>query len=288
MKRLYPSHWEAYELLDFGSGKRLEMWNGVKLIRPDVLAKNDVLHPELWQDIHAEFEGGAKQKGAWKEFKPMPSNWAINYPLREGKHRKELTFRLKLTNFKHVGLFPEQAANWEWISEQLEQQGAGSSVLNLFAYTGGASLAARASGADVTHVDSIKQVVSWSRENMEQSNLEDIRWIVEDALKFAQREIKRGKHYAGIIMDPPSFGRGPKGERWRLDELMPQLLKSAKALLPKGSWLVFNTYSGTSIPDVKALAQQYFKGSAIKVDLLALESTNGKLLDTGVVLRIIV
>ena len=155
-----------------------------------------------------------------------------------------LKFRMGLTSFKHVGLFPEQAENWEFIFREVRRLGAGARVLNLFAYTGGASLAARAAGADVTHVDSVKPVVSWARENMEASGMDGIRWIVEDALKFVRREARRGRRYDGIVLDPPAYGRGAAGETWVLEEHINEMLSLCGELLSaRGSFLVLNLYS---------------------------------------------
>ena len=173
----------------------------------------------------------------------MPDRWTIEYNYKQ----MHLKMRLALTSFKHVGIFPEQAANWNFIYDRIEAQkaqGVAPKVLNLFAYTGGATLAARAAGADVTHVDSVKQVVTWSRENMEQSGLDGVRWIVEDALKFVRREVRRGNRYDGIILDPPAYGRGANGEKWVLEENICEMLECCAALLdPQHGFLVLNLYS---------------------------------------------
>ena len=173
----------------------------------------------------------------------MPDRWIVAYDYKQ----MHLKMRLALTSFKHVGIFPEQAANWNFIYDRIEEQraqGVAPKVLNLFAYTGGASLAARAAGADVTHVDSVKQVVTWSRENMEQSGLEGVRWIVEDALKFVRREVRRGNIYDGIILDPPAYGRGANGEKWILEENIGEMLECCATLLDKEhGFLVLNLYS---------------------------------------------
>ncbi len=171
----------------------------------------------------------------------MPNNWQLNY-----KHGGiDIKFKLALTAFKHVGVFPEQSANWDYIYSSLKKmKGEQPKVLNLFAYTGGASLAARSAGADVVHVDSVKQVVSWSRENMELSDLDHIRWTVEDAAKFVQREVKRGKRYRGIILDPPAYGIGASGERWKLEEHINGLMADLAQLLdPERHFLIMNVYS---------------------------------------------
>ena len=170
----------------------------------------------------------------------MPQQWCVNYRFGE----MNLRMRLGLTSFKHVGIFPEQAENWDFIYDEVKRVGEGARVLNLFAYTGGASLAAKSAGADVTHVDSVKPVVTWSRENMEASGLDGIRWIVDDALKFVRREVKRGKKYDGIILDPPAYGRGPNGEKWILQENINELISLCGQLLESShSFLVLNLYS---------------------------------------------
>lgn len=183
------------------------------------------------------------ERGDWHRKRNMPDRWIIEYSYK----KMNLRMRLGLTSFKHVGIFPEQAANWNFIYDNIEQQiskGIAPKVLNLFAYTGGATLAARAAGADVTHVDSVKQVVTWSRENMENSGLEGVRWIVEDALKFVHREVRRGNRYDGIILDPPAYGRGANGEKWILEENIVEMLECcAKLLNDKHGFLVLNLYS---------------------------------------------
>ena len=183
------------------------------------------------------------ERGDWHCKRNMPDRWIIEYSYK----KMNLKMRLGLTSFKHVGIFPEQAANWNFIYDNIEQQladGITPKVLNLFAYTGGATLAARAAGADVTHVDSVKQVVTWSRENMENSGLDGVRWIVEDALKFVRREVRRGNIYDGIILDPPAYGRGANGEKWVLEENIGEMLECCAALLnPQHGFLVLNLYS---------------------------------------------
>lgn len=188
-------------------------------------------------------DGRSEERGEWRLRSGMPSRWTVDYAY-EGMR---LRMRLGLTSFKHVGLFPEQAANWNFIYDNCVRMRAEErtpKVLNLFAYTGGATLAARAAGADTTHVDSVKQVVTWARENMEQSGLEGVRWIVEDALKFVQREVRRGNRYNGIILDPPAYGRGANGEKWILEDNIGEMLECCARLLePRGAFLVLNLYS---------------------------------------------
>lgn len=258
--------WKDYELLDSGCGEKLERFGSVVTIRPEPKALWDRSIPEAeWRRLaHFSFKlasaqnsgrdsgkggktagsGAIEDRGTWERHKKIDDQWYISYPgLQDG-----LKFRLRLglTAFKHVGVFPEQAPNWEFIYRQVKRIANGDrpKVLNLFAYTGGASLAAKAAGADVTHLDSIKQVVTWARGNMEASGLDGIRWIVEDAMKFVQREERRGNLYDGIILDPPAYGHGPNGEKWKLDDSLFGLLKSvAHILKPKDSFMVLNLYS---------------------------------------------
>ena len=192
----------------------------------------------LWRKYDARYARSSTGGGKWQNLR-LPAQWQVRY--------KELTFQVKPMNFKHTGLFPEQAANWNFIYDNCMRMRAEErtpKVLNLFAYTGGATLAARAAGADTTHVDSVKQVVTWARENMEQSGLEGVRWIVEDALKFVQREVRRGNRYNGIILDPPAYGRGANGEKWILEDNIGEMLECCARLLePRGAFLVLNLYS---------------------------------------------
>lgn len=239
-----PENWKDYELLDSGNFEKLERFGQYIIARPEPQAIwNKSLSDSEWtQRAHAYFrkDKGNEERGEWICKPKMPQQWFVNYSQGEMK----LRMRLGLTSFKHVGIFPEQAANWDFIYEHIQKIGNNARVLNLFAYTGGASLAARSAGADVTHVDSVKPVISWSRENMEASGIDGIRWIVDDALKFARREVKRGKKYQGIIMDPPAYGRGPEGEKWILEENINELLSLCGQLLdPHNSFLVLNLYS---------------------------------------------
>lgn len=232
-----------YELLDCGNGEKLERFGPYVTIRPEPQAIWDKTLPEAeWKAAaHVKFQPTGSRSGKWIKFKTIPDNWEMHY---QSEHFR-LSFSLALTGFKHVGVFPEQAANWEYIYRHLKNCSVPQpKFLNLFAYTGGASLAAKAAGADVTHVDSIKQVVSWARRNMELTGLENIRWVVEDAVKFARREVKRGKKYNGIILDPPAFGHGPDGESWVLEKQINDLLKDVLQLLDtKEHFLIINTYS---------------------------------------------
>ncbi len=248
-----------YELIDSGDFEKLERFGAYVLRRPEPQA---IWHKSLaeseWRRIaDASFLRDERndERGEWRLSPKMPSRWSIRYDYRD----MHLSMRLGLTSFKHVGIFPEQAANWNFIYDRCTAK-RGAKVLNLFAYTGGASLAARAAGAEVTHVDSVKQVVTWSRENMEASGMDGIRWIVEDAMKFVQREVRRGNRYDGIILDPPAYGRGANGEKWVLEENIAQMLECcAELLVPKDSFLVFNLYSmGLSSTLARTIVHQMF------------------------------
>jgi 23S rRNA (cytosine1962-C5)-methyltransferase len=233
-------------LIDAGGFEKLERFGKWILRRPEPQAIWDKsLDEREWQKLaHASFAkaaGADAEKGQWYLKPGMADRWWIQY-----QHGGlSLKFRLGLTSFKHVGLFPEQAANWDWIYEKVKglEVGEKPRVLNLFAYTGGASLAACAAGADVTHVDSVKQVVSWSRENMEESGLDGIRWVVEDAFKFVQREVRRGKTYHGILLDPPAYGRGPDGEKWLLEKQLNELMQMCGQILEPTGFMLLNLYS---------------------------------------------
>lgn len=241
----------SYELIDSGNYEKLERFGEFILARPEPQAVWDKsLSEEDWQKrasaIFKKTKGkdqlSPEERGDWQNIKKMPEKWFINY--EQGKTK--LKFKLSLSSFKHVGIFPEQAENWRFIADKLNKLDLKETpkVLNLFAYTGGASLIAKANGADVTHVDSVKQVISWSRENMEASDLSDIRWVIEDALKFVKREVKRGKKYNGIILDPPAYGRGPDGEKWILEEGLNELIKNCLQLLhEKDFFFILNLYS---------------------------------------------
>lgn len=268
MKLLEPKYWIDYELIDSGNYEKLERFGDYILTRPEPQAVwNKSLSDTEWQklsDATFKREKGknstdGNDRGSWTQKERMPDQWFINYKYKE----INLRFRLGLTSFKHVGIFPEQAENWNFIYDTLssiKQKVDEPKVLNLFAYTGGASIAAKAGGADVTHVDSVRQVIKWARENMEASKLDNIRWIVEDALKFCRREVKRGKKYNGIILDPPAYGRGADGEKWILEENISELMSLCKELLVKeNSFLILNLYSmGFSAVIAENLIKEYF------------------------------
>jgi len=278
--REYGLPWPDYELLDAGDGKKLERWGKIITIRPDIQADFKPGWPYAqWQDMaHWEFEEQSSTQGCWKNIKAYaPEQWLIAYG--------HLNVGLKLTKFKHVGLFPEQQANWRFIKEQVN---AGQKVLNLFAYTGAASLVACEAGAEVVHVDSVKQMLTWANENRERSHLSDIKWVLEDALKFAQRELKRGKHYDGIIMDPPAWGLGVKGEKWKLENHLSGLLETAHGLMNPGAFLILNTYSPkVELADLAASAEQYFAATQVEIKQLWMPTKTGKELFCGNLLRAI-
>lgn len=246
MLLLTPQYWKDYELLDVGQFEKLERFGDFITIRPEPQAVWDKAWSEKeWErQAHIRFVQKSSSSGDWKKLKSMPDQWTIHYPV-QSLDKKEIRLRLGLTAFKHVGVFPEQAVNWEYIGKKISAMKTKQPrFLNLFAYTGAASLAAKNAGADVYHVDSIKQVVTWAKENMEKSQLTDIRWVVEDALKFVRREIKRGNHYNGIILDPPAFGHGPNGEKWKLEDHINEMMKMVLDLLDeKEHFLILNAYS---------------------------------------------
>ena len=244
MELLSPKHFPDYELIDCGNFEKLERFGKYITIRPEPQAVWDrTLTAVKWDDMaHVRFMPNSSYAGSWKKLKAMPDNWEVSYPLPNGPTIK---FKLALTSFKHVGIFPEQASHWDYIYEKVSKlKGSNPKFLNLFAYTGGASLAAKAAGADVIHLDSIKQVVTWARENMELSGLDNIRWIIEDATKFVKREIKRGTKYQGIILDPPAYGHGPNKEQWKLEDNIKEMVKGVLQLLDGNRhFLILNTYS---------------------------------------------
>lgn len=248
----HPSpSWKDYELIDSGDFSKLERFGKYVMIRPEpkALWKKSMSNAEWLSMAHTEFKPGAgfgkagkEDSGSWTMIHKMQEQWQISYP------SVGFNLRLGLTSFKHVGVFPEQAPNWDFIYRNVKDLAAASKekpkVLNLFAYTGAASLAACSAGAEVTHLDSVKQVVTWARGNMELSSLDGIRWIVEDALKFARRQARRGTLYQGIILDPPAYGHGPDGEKWKLDECLYEILSECASILaPEKSFLVLNLYS---------------------------------------------
>ncbi len=289
MQLLTPTHFTDYELIDSGSFQKLERFGQYVLIRPEPQALwNPSMAESDWDKMASatfKLEKNDTEKGRWILKKSMPEQWRIKYSYKQ----MNFNVRLGLTSFRHIGVFPEQAPNWDFIFDTItDSKTASSKVLNLFAYTGAASLAARAAGAEVVHVDSVKPVISWARENMENSQLTDIRWVVEDALKFVQREARRGNTYSGIILDPPAYGRGADGEKWILDDnLNEMILLCSKLLLPKDSFLILNMYSiGFSALVANNLINSYFnRGDKNAFGELYLSDKFGKKLPLGTYLR---
>ena len=252
-------NWKDYEVLDTSKGEKLERWGDYLLIRPDPQVIWDTPKKNRgWKKCNGHYHRSSKGGGDW-EFFDLPKQWQIHYG--------ELTFNLKPFSFKHTGLFPEQAANWDWFGDLIRRANRSVKVLNLFAYTGGATLAAAAAGAHVTHVDASKGMVTWAKENAASSGLSDapIRWIVDDCVKFVQREIRRGNHYDAIIMDPPSYGRGPKGEIWKIEESIHGLIQLCTELLSEDPlFFLVNSYTTGLQPAVLtymiAMELKKFKG----------------------------
>ncbi|MBK0377683.1 class I SAM-dependent methyltransferase [Mucilaginibacter segetis] len=282
---LTPTYWKDYELIDCGDFEKLERFGNIILIRPEpqaVWSKN--LSTAEWQKLHhIKFKGRSATAGDWiKKDSKTPDRWHVEYTNND----ISIKFRLALTSFKHLGIFPEQAVNWDYISNHIKGFSTPSpKVLNLFAYTGGASLAARAAGADITHVDSIKQVVTWANENQELSGLKDIRWMVEDALKFVKREVKRGKKYNGIILDPPAYGNGPNGEKWKLEDNINEMMSDVIQLLDtEEHFLILNTYSlGFSSVIIENLIKNAYPSvQNLEIGELYLQATAGSKLPLGV------
>jgi 23S rRNA (cytosine1962-C5)-methyltransferase len=289
--------WSDYELIDSGDFSKLERFGPYVTIRPEPKALwPKSLPDEQWRRLaHTEFKPGAgfgkagkEDSGTWTMLHKMQEQWTIAYPA------VGFQLRLGLTSFKHVGVFPEQAPNWDFIYRSVRDIAAAQSeapkVLNLFAYTGAASLAACRGGAQVTHLDSVRQVVTWARGNMELSGLDGIRWIIEDALKFARREARRGNRYQGLILDPPAYGHGPDGERWKLDECLYELLHECAAILaPEKSFLVLNLYSnGYSAVLADTLVRSAFgtKFASLDYGELVLRDRAGKALPLSVFSRL--
>jgi 23S rRNA (cytosine1962-C5)-methyltransferase len=282
---LTPTHWKDYELIDCGDFEKLERFGNLILSRPEPQAVwKKVMSPEEWKKrAHITFRGRSATSGEWvRHNKSVPDRWNVNYQNEE----VSINLRLGLTSFKHVGVFPEQAVNWDYISSSIKSFKTPSpKVLNLFAYTGAASLIAKAAGADTTHVDSIKQVVNWANENQELSKLKDVRWVVEDALKFVKRELKRGKKYNGIILDPPAYGHGPNGEKWKLEDHIQEMMQDVVQLLdPAEHFLILNTYSlGFSSVIVENLIKTSFpQVKNLETGELFLQATSGIKLPLGV------
>ena len=278
--------WKDYEVIDTSSGEKLERWGDYILLRPDpqVIWNTKREHP-LYKKLNGHYHRSTKGGGEW-EFFDLPTEWSINY--------KDLSFNLKPFSFKHTGLFPEQATNWDWFSSIIKREKGKNpereiKVLNLFAYTGGATLAAAKAGAAVTHVDASKGTVTWAKENAISSGLKDapIRWLVDDCVKFVEREIRRGNKYDAIIMDPPSYGRGPKGETWKIEEaVFPLINICADILKSEPLFFLINSYTTGLQPAVLSymlntvLVERF--GGKVEADEIGLPvSSNGLILPCG-------
>lgn len=232
-------NWKDYEILDMANGEKLERWGNIYLIRPDPqIIWKEKTFPEKWKKANAKYIRSSTGGGAWNYKNKLPESWQIHY--------KDLKFLVKPMGFKHTGLFPEQAVNWDWMIEKIQNAGRPIKVLNLFAYTGGASVACSYAGASVCHVDSSKGMVTWAKENVATSGLADrkVRYIVDDVVKFVSREIRRGNTYDAIIMDPPSYGRGTNGEVWKFEDNLPDLISlCSKVLSEKPLFFLINSYT---------------------------------------------
>lgn len=238
--------WKDYKILDMADGQKLEKWGNIILSRPDPqIIWKEKSFPNKWKEAYATYHRSKTGGGSWEYHKKLPEQWQIKY--------KELTFNIKPMNFKHTGLFPEQAVNWDWMMYKIKNSRRPIKVLNLFAYTGGATVACLAAGASVCHVDSSKGMVAWAKENVISSNLQDkpVRYIVDDVIKFVQREIRRGNTYDAIIMDPPSYGRGTSGEVWQFEENIADLVElCTKILSNKPLFFLINSYTTGISPEV--------------------------------------
>jgi 23S rRNA (cytosine1962-C5)-methyltransferase len=243
---LVATGWKDYELIDAGDGERLERWGHFVLRRPDPQALwPKTATPGVWQAVHGYYHRSSTGGGNWEFLAKIPEQWTIRY--------QTLTFKLRLMGFKHTGLFPEQAVNWEWLMEQIRKRRGLVRVLNLFAYTGGASVAAAAAGAEVCHIDAAKGMLAMAKDNLALSGLQDrpVRLIADDVLKFVRREQRRGRQYEGIIMDPPTYGRGPSGEIWKIEDELYGLLKECVSLLaPQPLFFLINAYKTGLAPTV--------------------------------------
>ena len=274
MQRIYSHHWSDYELIDAGDNRKLERWGEIITIRPERNAYfSPVLSNKEWKEkAHFEFIEQTTKSGTWKTLKQnTPTEWKINF--------KDCVFNLHLTKFKHIGIFPEQRTNWDFIKTNLKS---GNKLLNLFAHTGGSSLIASSIGSHVNHCDSVKQIITWAKQNMESSNLSNIHWVLDDALKFAQREMKRGNKYDGIIMDPPAYGIGAKKERWIIESKFPELVEVSSHLLNENGFLIINTYSPKlNEEQILKTAKKYFPTKKIEINKLCIKSTSGKVIEYG-------
>lgn len=273
------AHWKEYELIDASAGERLERWGNIILIRPDpqIIWDTPKKNP-LWKKAHARYTRSSSGGGSWNNYKNVPDVWNVRY--------NNICFGVKPMGFKHTGIFPEQAINWDFVDKKIREANRPINVLNMFAYTGGATLACANAGAKVCHVDASKGMVQWARENAKLSHLENkpIRWIVDDCIKFVAREIRRGNKYDAIIMDPPSYGRGPGGEVWKLEEQLFSLVEMcAEILSDKPLFFILNSYTTGLSPSVmeyllSCILQKRF-GGKVSADEIGLPVT-----ETGLVL----
>lgn len=237
--------WKDYRLIDASDGEKLESWSGVRLVRPDPQVIWKTPKGQGWKNADAVYHRSQRGGGEWEYKKKLPESWTVSY--------RELSFNIRPTGFKHTGLFPEQAVNWDLMDGLIKNAGRPINVLNMFAYTGGATLACAAAGASVCHVDASKGMVQWARENAAKSGLSDkpVRWIVDDCEKFVEREIRRGKKYDAVIMDPPSYGRGPSGEVWKLEDSIYELVKLTCGVLSDNPlFFLLNSYTTGLSPSV--------------------------------------
>jgi 23S rRNA (cytosine1962-C5)-methyltransferase len=293
MKLLYPASWTEYELIDSGEFEKLERFGNVILIRPEPQAIWErVLPYDDWKkkaqahftrEQKENYRFGEDVKGGWKKYQNIPDSWHIHYQYEN----LNLTLRLALTSFGHVGIFPEQGENWNFIYDTVKSWNGNSRVLNLFAYTGAASVVARAAGAEVTHVDASRPGLNWANQNMQLNKLSDIRWVYEDALKFVKREVKRGNKYNGIIMDPPPYGRGPEGEKWTLQEKLNELVYMASQLMQgPQSFFILSMYAVGLSPLVGLnVVQTHFKNKEPEYGEFYLKSSNSRHLPMGTFVR---
>lgn len=248
--------WKDYELIDASGGERLERWGEIILIRPDpqVIWNTERKNP-LWQNAHARYIRSSKGGGNWQVFRKLPDRWNISY--------RELKFNVRTMGFKHTGVFPEQGTNWDFVTDKIKNSDRQLNILNLFGYTGCATLSALSAGARVCHVDAAKGMVQWARDNAAESGIADrpVRWIVDDCIKFVERELRRGNRYDGIIMDPPSYGRGPGGEVWKLEESIYSFVELSSRLLSENAeFFILNSYTAGLSPSV----MEYILSSVIK------------------------
>lgn len=281
---LAASPWDDYELIDSGHGRRLERFGEFVLDRPDPqVLWSPVLSEGEWGRADARFNRKSDGSGVWQNRRPLPERWVVRH--------FDLSFYVKPTIFKHTGLFPEQTVNWSWLRGLITEAGREVNVLNLFGYTGGATLAAAAAGARVTHVDASKGTIKWARENQSLSGLDDkpVRWIQDDALKFVEREIRRGRGFQGIVMDPPPYGRGPDGEMWKIEKDLTALLDLCRQLLHDPLFILINTYaggySGVALHNCLLGFKDELGGSIEAGELTISETGSGRLLPSGIFAR---